>query len=198
MTEPAAEDLGQVMADEHESLSELFHRVTSPEEEDRGAVLAELIRELAAHASIEDSLVAPVVRQRLDGGTQLARQLRADSRDTQKLLVRIERRKPNSPDQPALVGRLGDVFDRHCRLWADAVQPGIDADVPAEERSALRDEIVSARALIVSHPHPHLLALGPVSRLTSRLAGRWDWLRDTVSGRRMALGEQRHPGEPSH
>lgn len=194
MTEAAAEDLGNVLQHEHEALADLFRRVTSPEE-DRGAVLGELIRQLAAHVSVEDSLLSPVVRKRLTDGHDLSRQLKADHRQMQGLLVRIERRKPNSPDQPQMVTELADVFRRHSEQWATRIQPAIDAEVPRQEQADLRDKVVSAQGMIVSHPHPHLLPLGPISRFTTRLASRWDLLRDTLSGRRKALGEQRRPGQ---
>lgn len=195
MSEAGTEDLNAILEAEHQAISDLFRRVGSAEEE-RGAVLGELIRQLAGHISIEHSLILPVVRHHLDGdgGHDLSGQLKAGYREMQKLLIRIERRKPNSPDQPELVDRLDEAYARHCLLVSTYVRPGLETDLSGDERAQLRDKVVSAQGLVVSHPHPHLLPLGPFSRLTTRVAGRYDRIRDRVSGRRAALGEQHRPG----
>lgn len=193
MTEARTQSLSEVLDKDHRLLAELFRRVGSAEEA-RAVVLGELIRQLAAHLSIEQSFVLPAVRRHLADGRKVAAKLKADNREIQKLLVRIERRKPNSPDQPLLVDRLDEAFARHCLAFSSDVRPGLEAHLSGDEQTELRDKIVSAQGLIVSHPHPHLLSLGPVSRLTTRIAGRYDHIRDTVSGRRAALDQQGSPG----
>ena len=46
------------------------------------------------------------------------------------------------------------------------------------------NQMGGAEKVILSHPHPHLLALGPVYHWTTRLASAWDGVRDrTVRNR---------------
>ena len=75
----------------------LFEQVRSPDTDHRTA-LAELIRRLAAHLSVERSVVLPTVKRRRLLGPDLSRELKRDHSQMGRLLVRIERRKVDSPD----------------------------------------------------------------------------------------------------
>jgi hypothetical protein len=159
----------------HEQIAELFGKVSDPEA-DRRAALAELIRQIPADISVEQSVVAPVLKSRGVGGSRTMKELRKGDRQMGRLLSRIERRKVDSPDLPDMVTDLKDRFDRHVRLWEGIGD--FDAKLAPADREALSERITNAEDTILSHPHPHLLSLGPVSRLTTRLAGRFDRARD--------------------
>lgn len=48
----------------------------------------------------------------------------------------------------------------------------------------MAEKITAADDMVLSHPHPHLLSLGPLATVTTRLASRFDRLRDrTVNNR---------------
>ena len=95
-----------------------------------------------------------------------------------KLLVLIERRKGNSPDLPGRVTQLHDLYHGHARRFELAVIPGLRHAVGNDELEDLKQRIEAAESTIMSHPHPHLLSLGPFSRVTTRLAAFVDRARD--------------------
>jgi hypothetical protein len=147
-------------------------------------ILKELLRELAAHVSAEQSLVYPVVVAEEIGGADLASGLKGDYDEIGRLLILIERRKVNSPDMPDLVTELLDATRAHIDRCQEVLFPGLEASLTMEDQVDLAARLDSADDTIVSHPHPHLLSLGPLSRFTTRLASRFDRVRDrTVDNR---------------
>lgn len=168
---------------EHEGISRLFDEVSDPEA-DRVEVLFDITRRLAAHISVEQSVFLPVARDREIGGPDMAEQLEQDYHEMQRLLVLIERRKVNSPDIPQLVTELKDVFEDHTRRFSESIRGGATDTLSPDELGRLRNRLENADEMILSHPHPHMLSLGPISRLTTRIAARFDKLRDlTVRNR---------------
>lgn len=168
---------------EHEGISRLFEAVSDPDA-DRIEVLFDITRRLAAHISVEQSVFLPVVREREIGGPDMADRLGEDYEGMQRLLVLIERRKVNSPDMPQLVTELKDIFDAHTARFSESISTGAARELGPRELDELRRRMENADEAILSHPHPHMLSLGPISRITTRLAGTVDWMRDrTVRNR---------------
>ena len=175
-------DLG-VLDFEHEGISRLFDQVSDPEA-DRIEILFDITRRLAAHISVEHGVFLPVARDREIVGPDVVKSLEEDYHEMQRLVVLIERRKMNSPDIPELVTELKDVFGNHTRRFSESISAGASERLTDEELAELRERMENADGTILSHPHPHLLSLGPISRLTTRLAARFDSLRDmTVRNR---------------
>jgi iron-sulfur cluster repair protein YtfE (RIC family) len=158
-----------------QQIDALFERLLSPDTDHRSA-MTDLTSSLAAHISVEDSILLPVVRKSEPGGRGTWRAIRKDHRRMGRLLTLIERRKINSPDVPELITSLRSDWrkhaDRHSALKC------IDERLTEAERQDLAQKISRAESVILSHPHPHLLALGPLSRITTRLAARFDRARD--------------------
>jgi hypothetical protein len=171
----------QTIRREHDEIAALLHETADPGA-DRRASLNELIRRMAAHISAEQSLLVPALRRAGLGGKQLRRQLRREYRHLGHLLVLIERRKVNSPDLPDLVTDLRDTFARHARGLGSDLLASLEQRLPPEELAGIGSKLEHGEETILSHPHPHLLSLGPVSRLTTKLAAHFDRARDrTVS-----------------
>ena len=168
---------------EHEGISELFEQVSRPDA-DRSDVLLDIIRRMAAHITVEQSVFVPLMREHGIGGPDAADELGGDYHEMQRLLVLIERRKFNSPDVPEFVTELKDVFAAHLGRFSNSIRGETIDKLSESELADLRERLENADETVLSHPHPHLLSLGPISRLTTRLAARFDTLRDrTVRNR---------------
>lgn len=178
INQPVTASVVDVLEDQHRRVADLFDRVSSPEE-DRPAILHVILRELAAHIAAERSAVRPVVAK--EGiGDDLAGQLMDDYDRMEKLMVLIERRKFNSPDVPDLVGELRAAVEEHDGRARRELFPGLDRLSP-EEQAELGDRVAGEDALVTSHPHPHLLSLGPIADLLTRVAQKWDRARDRTA-----------------
>lgn len=168
-----------VLEAQHRRVADLFERVSAPDE-DRPAVLHAILRELAAHVAAERATVRPVVdHQHI--GEDLADRLRQDYDRMEKLMVLIERRKFNSPDVPDLVTELKAVVEEH-RARADAeLIPGLRERLSPEEQAELGEKVAGEDAMVTSHPHPHLLSLGPLADVATKVAQKWDAARDRTA-----------------
>lgn len=166
-----------VLDQQHRRIAALFEQVSSPDA-DRPAVLHTLLRELAAHVTAERSEVYPEVKSRGIGGDGMAGELHSDYEHIERLMARIERRKFNSPDLPTLVTELKDASDAHLARCRAKLVPGLQESLSKEEQELLGDRVTNADSLVVSHPHPHLLSLGPVSSKLTSLVARFDHWRD--------------------
>jgi hypothetical protein len=172
-----------VLAREHEDLKKLFVQVQDPTV-DRASVWLEIVNLMATHVAVERSFLFPLVKRHKLGGPALASQLRHDYGHMEHLLVLTERRKINSPDMPDLVTQLIDLFQSHLGLCENTLVPALSEALDEEHLDELGAKMRGAESVIISHPHPHLLALGPLYRLTTRMASAWDRTRDrTVRNR---------------
>jgi hypothetical protein len=157
------------LASRHAELQEQFDRVSDPDG-DRIEALGRLTQLVAAHISAEQSLVIPLLKSKGIGDRRLVRRLNSDYRRMGRLALRIECRKANSPDLPALVTDLQDAYQRHVRRFELYIDPKLRGRVDVHELDDVEEKMDSAQATIMSHPHAHLISLGPLSRLTTRVA----------------------------
>jgi Hemerythrin HHE cation binding domain len=171
-----------VLAREHHDLQELFAQVRDPDA-DRAAAFREVVKHITSHVAVERSFLYPLVKHRL-ALPRLADELRHDYKRMEHLLVLTERRKINSPDMPELVTELLDVFEAHQDRCTTILVPAMRDKLRQDELDELGAKMRGAETVILSHPHPHLLALGPVYPWTTRMASAWDRARDrTVRNR---------------
>jgi hypothetical protein len=177
-----------VLRDQHRRIAELFERVASPDE-DRPAVLGVLIRELTAHIGAERAAIGPVIHDN-GPGDDISGWLGDQHDRMENLLVLIERRKFNSPDLPDLVSELKAVAGEHSERAEGELFPRLSADLTPEEQRDLADKVAREDGIITSHPHPHLLSLGPFADVLTRMASKWDRARD-----RTAVNRQRPEDE---
>lgn len=172
-----------VLAREHRDLRDLFTRVWDPDG-DRVVAWFEVVKQIATHVAVEHTFVYPEVKRLGSKTEHLAVDLKADYSKMERLLVLTERRKVNSPDMPGLVTDLLDTFEQHEARCSNQVIPLLQSELSGPELDELGTKMRGAENVILSHPHPHLLAFGPVYQWTTRLASRWDRVRDrTVRNR---------------
>jgi hypothetical protein len=172
-----------VLAREHQDLRELFARVRDPDA-DRAAAWMETVKQVTTHVAVERSFLYPLVKRHRVGSDHLAEELRRDYRRMEHLLVLSERRKINSPDMPELVTELLEVFEAHQDRCTNDLVPAMRNELGPSDLDELGAKMRGAEHVILSHPHPHLLSLGPVYQWTTRIASSWDRVRDrTVRNR---------------
>lgn len=172
-----------VLVREHQELQGLFAQVRDPKA-DRASAWLKLVKQITTHVAVERTFVYPLVKRRLVGSPHLAEELLRDYKRMEHLLVLTERRKISSPDMPGLATELLDVFEGHQDRCATVLLPVLRHQLGRDELDELGVKMQRAEKVILSHPHPHLLALGPVYRWTTRIAAVWDGLRDrTVRNR---------------
>jgi hypothetical protein len=131
------------LAGRQDALREQFDRVSGPD----GARIEALgTQRLAAHISSEQSLVVLPLRRKEIGHPRLARRLKSEYRRTGRLALRIERRKANSPDLPALVTAFQDAYQRHVRRFELYVDPKLRGRVSADQLEEIEGRMDKRRS----------------------------------------------------
>jgi hypothetical protein len=169
-----------VLSEDHAALLALFARVSEPEE-DRPAVLGQLLRSLSAHVAAEKQLIVPALVDHSDGGKALAAQLGDDHDAIEKLVILVERRKVNSPDVPDLVNDLLEIVRRHAREADERLLPFLRGRLDEADLADLGAAMRSDEEQLTSHPHPHLPDTGPVAKITRKAASLIDRGRDSTT-----------------
>lgn len=172
-----------LMEAEHSDIAGAFIRVHH-EHVDRAAEVARLVTAISSHVAVERTYIYPLAKRVGSGRSRLAAELLSDYRKMQKLLVKIDRRKLNSPDMPDLIDELLATHESHQQRSA-MIHAQIAEHLTESERTALEQKMAGAKRVINSHPHPFILRLGgPFYGRMTRMASRWDNWRDrTVRNR---------------
>lgn len=178
-----AADVVDILERDHTEIRTLFEDVRRPDSDHR-TVMRDIIQRSAAHVAVERNVLYPAIKHRLGDDEQLTDRLLADFHDVERLLVLIERRKTNSPDMPGLVTKLMDVMDAHAQAADASLFPAIRSRLDTGEREHLGEQVSFDESVVLSHPHPHLLSLGPLNRLLLPLAAAFDRLRDRMVSNR--------------
>lgn len=172
-----------MMEREHTNIAEAFARVHD-KQADRSAEVARLVTSIASHVAVERTYVYPLAKKLGAAAPRLAAELLSDYRHLQKLLLKIDRRKTNSPDMPDLIDELLMVHERH-QERSLVIHSHIAEHLEEADQLALEQKMASAKRVIVSHPHPFLLRLGgPLYGRTTRIASSWDRRRDRTARNR--------------
>src|SRR5438270_7965376 len=132
---------GETIDTDHREIDALFGRVGDPDSDHR-VELSELIARLAAHISVEHSVILPAVRRAGIADRRALSGLKRDYHRMGHLLTRIERRKINSPDLPDLVGQLQSEWRHH--VDRQQVLRGLDEHLSREEQLDLADQLTRA------------------------------------------------------
>lgn len=172
-----------VLERQHTDIAETFNRVRD-ENLDRATELAQMVTHIASHVAVERTYLYPLTKKLGYRRSGFTSELLSEYRKMQALLVKIDRRKANSPDMPDLVTDLLDTFKEHQERSA-VISSYIEEHLDQSDLEALAQQMSSAKKVILSHPHPFLLLLGgPLYGRITRVASRWDSWRDrTVRNR---------------
>jgi hypothetical protein len=167
----------EVLTEQHRDLQELFRRVSQPDE-DRRAVLKEIVLTLAAHVAMEKEVLVPALKERVGDSDTLVARLEADHDQIEHILTLLERRKTNSPDVPDMVTELLDVTDRHVREADSNLLPALRTSMDGVALDELGETMESDERHHLTHPHPMLPDSGPLAGVSRKVAAVVDKIRD--------------------
>lgn len=167
----------ELLEQDHRGIGELFERVSSPDE-DRPAVLRELVLRLAGHVAVEHAVVLPELEHCGESDATLADDLAQDHQHIHHRLALVERRKANSPDMPDLLNEILELFRAHVQRCQQRLYPELERCLDRDQMDDLAGRLRSADEVVVERPHPHLLSLGPLTGPLLDVAEKLDRVRE--------------------
>ncbi|WP_406864733.1 hemerythrin domain-containing protein [Streptomyces sp. HUAS MG47] len=174
----------ELMAD-HREVEEMFGRIramVTPGQELRDLV-DDVTIELVRHSVAEEQYLYPVVRERIEGGDQLADREIEDHSSIERLLKQLEMKDVDDPQMMPLLRQLMDEVSSHVMDEENNLFPMLRRACSADELDGLGDKIRRAKAMAPTRPHPSAPSTPPANKLIAPGVGLVDRARDFVTGR---------------
>ena len=173
------------LIEEHRALERLFGDFNNPSSSplERKARIIRIRQAISEHEDVEASVLAPLIRSRLDDGHHLWRLVRRRYRKIDKLLMEIERRSISSPDLPELLERAMTAVDELIEVQESSIFSRVRSTLTRAELKKLGDRITAAHRHADSRPHRYLPRSGLLARNTRAAMAVVDRARDREAPR---------------
>lgn len=149
--------LGQLL-EEHRDLDRLFDELSSTSSSgyEKKKLIIHIRQAISEHEDVEASVLAPVIRSRLDDGHRLWRSSRRRYRLIEKLLGEIDRRSISSPDLSELLVNVETAVDQLIADQESSIFPRLRSILSPDELKKLNDGLTAAHCHATIRPHPYL------------------------------------------
>jgi hemerythrin superfamily protein len=177
-----AMDAIAVLKKDHAEVDRLFKRFERTRSAQEHRRLAErIVRELSIHAAIEEQLVYPRLRGRLNGSEGEVLLALEEHHFTKVALAEIEALPEDSDRLEPKVRVLAENVRRHVQEEERQLLPALKRLVTPDELVVLGDALLAAKRLAPTRPHPTAPDEPPGNVLTTPAAAVYDRGRDALS-----------------
>jgi iron-sulfur cluster repair protein YtfE (RIC family) len=166
-------DLFAVLAADHERIFALSNRLTGasalpPDEPGRRkAVADELVMELSRHEIVEEMLLWPAVRERVDDGAEICATALDQEHYGKRALNELVHVRAGNEEFDDLANTIASHLRKHITYEENIVWPKLRRKLTGDEANRLGAEARQAERLAPTRPHPHL---PPDTRLLRTMA----------------------------
>ncbi|MCW2703836.1 MAG: hemerythrin [Blastococcus sp.] len=186
MTQQHRGDVVDLLLDQHRVIRELCEEVTTAAVADREQPFRSLLRLLAVHEAVEEELVHPYVKRRVEGAKAAVTDRVEEEREVNKMLVALDALGPTNPGFQELFTRFRTALLAHADKEESSEFAGLRTATRPGERTAMAAAMRLASALAPTHPHPgnesasRALLVGTPMAMMDRAR---DLLREAMPGR---------------
>jgi hemerythrin superfamily protein len=186
MTQLHRGDVVDLLLDQHRAIRSLCAEVAEASAAEREQPFRSLLRLLAVHEAVEEELVHPYVKRRVDGAQEAVAERVEEEREVNRMLVDLEKLGPANPGFEELFTRFRAALLAHADKEESSEFAGLRSATRPGERAAMGAAVRLASALAPTHPHPgnesaaRALLVGTPMAMIDRAR---DLLRDAMAGR---------------
>lgn len=186
MTQQQHGDVVDLLLDQHRAIRQLCEEVSAATSTDREQPFRALLRLLAVHEAVEEELVHPYVKRRVDGAKEAVAERVDEEREVNKMLFALDALGPTNPGFEELFTRFRTALLAHADKEESSEFAGLRSATKPGERAAMATAVKLASALAPTHPHPgnesaaRALLVGTPMAMMDRAR---DLIRDAVAGR---------------
>lgn len=167
---------------DHRRVEELFKSYRLTTEGQRPEVLNDLVRELSVHAALEEQIVYPAIRAKLDQGSEEADHAIDEHQQIKRLLADLEKFDIGSPEHTDRFEGLVAAVQEHVAEEEGELFPQLRTALDPERLDQMASLVDKARSLMPTHPHPNVPGTATAQVLTGPLASMADHVRDFLGG----------------
>lgn len=175
-------DVIDLLTNDHAEVNALFGRFKQASKPETKQELAnEIVHELSVHAAVEENFVYPLMRAKLDKGSEKANHAIEEHQEVKRLLADIEKLDPGNADFDKTMEKVTESVRHHVEEEEGELFPELRSNTSADVREKLGTLVEKAKSVVPTHPHP----LVPGTATAQLLAGPWasivDHIRDLVA-----------------
>jgi hemerythrin superfamily protein len=176
-------DAVQLLTTDHERIEQLFRRFEGlpvDATDERQSVVREFTQGLSRHASAEEQIFYPAVRDALPDGDSLVDESLDDHHEIKELLVAIDDASPSDGRLDDLVQSLIAEVREHVEEEEGEILPRLSQAVGHERMVEIGERLEKAEALAPTRAHPHAPDTPPGNLVAGPAAAVVDRLRDAI------------------
>ncbi len=173
-------DAVELLETDHAEVEQMFVQIESlPEGDSRTQLIQGVIRELSVHATIEEQVLYPAVREALPDGEALAQEAIDEHQQVKETLSAIESADAPTERDQLLVTLMSNVR-HHVEEEETELFPKLKAAIGASELQEMGGKLASAKKLAPTHPHPNAPNTPPGNIVGGIAAAAIDKARDAL------------------
>ncbi len=171
-----------VLKKDHSEVERLFGRFERTRgAQERRRLVERIVRELSIHAAVEEQLVYPRLRGRLDGAEGEVLLALEEHHFAKVALAEIDALPEESDRLEPKVRVLAENVRRHVQEEERELLPALKRLLSAQELLELGDALLAAKRLAPTRPHPAAPDEPPGNVLTTPAAAVYDRGRDALT-----------------
>jgi hemerythrin superfamily protein len=180
-TTTSSDDAIGVIKKDHQAVEQLFRRFERARAAgERKRIADRVIRELSVHAAIEEQLVYPALRRRMNGQAPKVLLALEEHHFAKVALAEIEKLDGADERLEPKVHVLIENVRRHVQEEERDLLPAMKKALSPEELRMLGDALVRAKASAPTRPHPAAPDEPPANALANAGAAAYDRSRDAI------------------
>jgi len=179
-------DAIELILEDHRTVDELFDRfeavTDTVDSAEKRELVSQIVRELSIHASIEEQVFYPAVRERLPQGDEVVHESLDEHQAVKELLAAIEDTDPADPKFDERVTMLIREVRHHVEEEERDILPALRAQLGDEAVREMGAAMLRAKETAPTHPHPSAPNEGGVLKaMGDRAMGVVDRVADEVN-----------------
>lgn len=185
MTTTDHTDLIFVITTDHRAVEAMFQELESKQgtPEHRRQLVDHVISELVRHSVAEEQFMYPAARQHLENGDEIADHEIEEHSEAERLMKDLENVEPTDPSFDGLVDQLIADVRHHIEEEEGDLLPKLRAACSEDQLRELGENILQAKKIAPTRPHPAAPNTPPANLLVAPGAGLIDRLRDALTKR---------------
>jgi hemerythrin superfamily protein len=176
----ANEDIIDALLADHQQIKLLFAQVETATGEYKQQLFADLVRLLAVHESVEEQLVHPLARRKLNDGDAIIGPRLAEEDDAKAALADLYDLGTDHPDFNSRLVALRDAVSAHAEAEEELEFGQLREVVKEDQLERMRQVMTVAAGLASTRPHPDVPSNPAANLLVGTPMAVFDRVRDAV------------------
>jgi hemerythrin superfamily protein len=167
MTTTREKDVVELLVDQHNQIRQMFGEMENAQGDRKREMFEDMVRMLAIHETVEEEVVHPVSRRKIEGGQQIVEQRLHEEDQAKHMLGELHDLGPDKPEFDIRFQALKNAVLQHAEREERDEFSQLRQKVDADQLRRMADAVRMAERTAPTRPHPRT----PESAVGNLLAG---------------------------